>query len=126
MLAHKGLPHWGQLIDRTVPGHGSFYSRFQEWRNIYARFSNNFATRSFENNLSARWQLTAPDPITMPVEVPALVGHTLTDAKRIVAAAPGGLKLTPIVVGPSGTVLLQRPLAGCRVPPGWTVNVSVG
>ena len=73
MLAQKGLPHWGQLIDLTFPGHGSIYAGFQEWRSIYARFSNNFAKRTFETDLSFRWQLTSPPPVTMPVEVPLLV-----------------------------------------------------
>src|SRR4030095_9674017 len=32
MYHHGGKPHWGQLNNLTVPGHGSIYSRFSEWR----------------------------------------------------------------------------------------------
>jgi hypothetical protein len=42
-----GLLHWGQLIDLNVQGHGNLYPRYQEWRQIYNRMSNNFVTRTF-------------------------------------------------------------------------------
>jgi hypothetical protein len=60
MYTFGGVPHWGQLIDLNVKGNGNLYPRLQEWRQIYGRLSNNFATRTFENSLSIRWQLTTP------------------------------------------------------------------
>jgi len=56
-----GLPHWGQIIDRDVQGQGTIYPRFSQWKQVYARLSNNFANRTFENALSSRWKLTTPD-----------------------------------------------------------------
>jgi hypothetical protein len=52
--------HWGQLIDLDIQGNGNRYPQFQAWRQVYARLSNNFTTRTFENALSTRWQLTTP------------------------------------------------------------------
>jgi len=60
MYQFGGLPHWGQLIDLNVQGRGNLYPRYQEWRQVYGRLSNNFSTRTFENALSVRWQLTTP------------------------------------------------------------------
>lgn len=60
MYQHGGKPHWGQMIDMTVKGHGSIYPRFAEWRRVYERMSNGFTIRTFENDLSNRWQLTSP------------------------------------------------------------------
>ncbi len=57
---YSGIPHWGQLIDLNVHGHGSIYPRYAQWRQVYANMSNNFTTRTFENALSSRWQLTSP------------------------------------------------------------------
>jgi len=56
-----GLPHWGQLLDLDVQGHGSFYSQYALWRQVYAKMSNDFTARTFENELSSRWELTSPD-----------------------------------------------------------------
>jgi hypothetical protein len=55
-----GLPHWGQLLDMGVQGHVSLYPRYAQWRGIYARMSNGFTVRTFENGLSSRWKLTTP------------------------------------------------------------------
>lgn len=55
-----GNVHWGQLIDLDAQGNGSRYPQYQAWRQVYARMSNNFTTRTFENALSTRWQLTTP------------------------------------------------------------------
>jgi hypothetical protein len=62
MYTFGGLPHWGQLLDLPggVQGNGNLYPRLQEWRQIYAKVSNNFTKRTFENALSARWHLTTP------------------------------------------------------------------
>jgi hypothetical protein len=57
---YGGLPHWGQLIDLYLQGHGAIYPRYTPWRQVYAQMSNNFTTRTFENALSSRWQLTSP------------------------------------------------------------------
>jgi len=56
---YGGIPHWGQLIDLNVQGHGSLYRRYAQWRQVYAKMSNNFTARTFENALSSRWQLTS-------------------------------------------------------------------
>jgi len=60
---YGGLPHWGQMIDLNVKGHGSLYPGYAQWRSVYAKLSNNFTTRTFENALSNRWQLTSPYPL---------------------------------------------------------------
>lgn len=59
-LQSGGNPHWGQLIDLDAQGNGNRYPQYQAWRQIYGKMSNNFATRTFENALSRRWQLTTP------------------------------------------------------------------
>jgi hypothetical protein len=56
-----GLPHWGQLLDLSVQGHGSLYPEYARWRRIYSKMSNNFTARTFENDFSSRWELTTPD-----------------------------------------------------------------
>jgi hypothetical protein len=58
---YGGLPHWGQLIDSSNEGNGNLYPRYSQWRQIYAKLSTNFSTRTFENALSARWYLTTPN-----------------------------------------------------------------
>ncbi|MFF8029248.1 FAD-binding protein [Streptomyces sp. NPDC007896] len=58
------LPHWGQLIDLGIQGAGRVhpqYPQYPQWRHVYAKMSNNFAARTFENGLSARWNLTTPN-----------------------------------------------------------------
>ena len=58
-----GLPHWGQIVDwGTVQGDASLYPQYAEWRQVYGRMSNNFTTRTFENDSSTRWKLTTPPP----------------------------------------------------------------
>ncbi len=57
---YGGLPHWGQLNAGNVQGHGSLYRRYAQWRQVYAKMSNNFTAQTFENALSSRWQLTSP------------------------------------------------------------------
>lgn len=66
MYQYGGLPHWGQMLDLPggVQGNGAMYRRYLEWRRAYARLSDNFTTRTFENPLSLRWWLTTPDPYT--------------------------------------------------------------
>ncbi len=56
-----GRPHWGQMVD-LVPGHTvSMYPMYDAWRDAYARLSEGFTRRTFENDLSIRWELTVPD-----------------------------------------------------------------
>lgn len=56
-----GVPHWGQGLDFGVQGKGvDLYPRLSDWRDVYARFSRDFTARTFENDLSSRWGLTAP------------------------------------------------------------------
>jgi FAD/FMN-containing dehydrogenase len=57
---YGGLPHWGQLIDLGNQGRGNIYPQYPQWRKVYQRLSNNFSSRTFENALSERWQLTTP------------------------------------------------------------------
>jgi hypothetical protein len=52
------LPHWGQEL--PLEGHGGRYPRFEEWRRVYGRMSDDFTKRTFENPLSSRWHLTTP------------------------------------------------------------------
>ena len=95
MYQYGGLPHWGQLVDLNVQGHGSLYRRFRDWRKTYAWFSNNFTTRTFENELSKRWQLTVPDSeLVHLTRVPDLSRLTLTEARKVVKKA--GLGLGPV------------------------------
>jgi hypothetical protein len=61
------LPHWGQMIDLNIQGYGDRYPNYAKWQQVYAALSNNFTTRTFENCLSSRWQLTYP-PSFMDVE----------------------------------------------------------
>lgn len=60
-LSGGGLAHWGQQIDWANKSHGSVYPNYTKWRQGYARMSNNFSTRTFENGLSLRWNLTTPN-----------------------------------------------------------------
>ena len=52
------LPHWGQCIDLNIQGYGDRYPNYAKWQKVYGALSNNFTTRTFENALSDRWQLT--------------------------------------------------------------------
>jgi len=54
------LPHWGQLLDLNVQGHARCYPQYAAWRRVYARMSEGFTARTFENDLSSRWKLTSP------------------------------------------------------------------
>ena len=56
-----GLAHWGQQIDLAFTKHGSIYPHYTNWRQAYAKLSNNFISRTFENDLSLRWNLTRPN-----------------------------------------------------------------
>jgi hypothetical protein len=89
MYEYGGLPHWGQLVD-LVPGHNAaIYPRFADWREAYARLSDSFSRRTFENDLSVRWQLTVPDLMTaMPIirATPSGTGGVLLE---IIDATPG-------------------------------------
>lgn len=60
-LSGGALAHWGQQIDWADKSHGSVYPKYTKWRQGYARLSNNFSTRTFENGLSLRWNLTRPN-----------------------------------------------------------------
>jgi hypothetical protein len=73
------LPHWGQFLDLNKQGYGNRYPYYKKWQQIYANLSNNFTVRTFENDLSSRWQLTFP-PLFMIVDVQLLgrSGHQLT------------------------------------------------
>ena len=73
------LPHWGQMLDSASlapenahfdvkQGYGDRYPNYTKWQQVYAQLSNNFTVRTFENDLSARWQLTYP-PQTMTAAV---------------------------------------------------------
>jgi hypothetical protein len=66
MRAHGGVPHWGQLLDLNSQGHAGIYPNFPKWREVYGSLSNNFTTRTFENDLSVRWQLTLPPAHDLP------------------------------------------------------------
>jgi PASTA domain/FAD binding domain len=126
MRERGGIPHWGQLLDITVPGHGSLYRRFEEWRQVYSRFSRGFTARTFETDLSFRWQLTSPPPVTPPVSVPDLTGDTFTQAKTALAAL--GLLITFTIAFTDAdfdTVIDQQPSPGATVPRGWVVNVVI-
>ncbi len=58
---HGGVLHWGQIIE-PYRGNGTVYPGYANWRAIYATMSKNFTARTFENALSARWDLTTPLP----------------------------------------------------------------
>ena len=60
-LDSGGLAHWGQQIDWAFKQHGSVYPHYKEWRQFYLKMSNNFRSRTFENALSLRWNLTTPN-----------------------------------------------------------------
>jgi hypothetical protein len=57
-LDRGALPHWGQMIDLGVQGYAGTYPGYAEWRQIYGRMSSSFTTRTFENAMSMRWNLT--------------------------------------------------------------------
>ena len=82
------VPHWGQLIDLNIQGYGDRYPNYAKWQSVYSAMSNNFANRTFENDLSKRWQLTSP-PRYMQVQAKFLgrnaqkqvtVAFTVTDS----------------------------------------------
>jgi FAD/FMN-containing dehydrogenase len=56
---HGALLHWGQL-NEPFTGTGSMYPGYDSWRAAYATMSRNFTSRTFENALSVRWNLTNP------------------------------------------------------------------
>jgi hypothetical protein len=57
-----GLPHWGQQLDMPLQlQHANMYRQYGRWRQAYAKMSNNFTVRTFENALSSRWNLTTPN-----------------------------------------------------------------
>jgi hypothetical protein len=58
---HGGVLHWGQIIE-PYRGNGTAYPGYASWRAIYAIMSKDFTARTFENALSARWDLTTPLP----------------------------------------------------------------
>jgi len=126
MYQRGGIPHWGQLLDLTVPGHGSLYPRFAEWREVYKQLSNNFALQTFETELSNRWQLTSRD-VVMPVQVPDIQGKALQDAQDVLKqlGLTLGIRSVTITNIDQETVFNQRPLARVRVPPGWRIEVDV-
>ena len=126
MYEFNGVPHWGQLLDLPVPGygnvngHGSIYQRFNEWRQAYAKLSQGFTLRTFESDLSSRWQLTVPDAeVKMPIRAPDLSGLTPTEA----AQAAQKLGLVVQVLMPGATVASQIPVPGVLMQPGSTIKV---
>ena len=84
------LPHWGQFLDLNRQGYGNRYPYYNKWQQIYANLSNNFTVRTFENDLSNRWQLTFP-PLFMNVDVQLLgrSGHQLTIQLAVTDTATG-------------------------------------
>jgi hypothetical protein len=85
-----GLPHWGQELDLGVQGHGSLYPEYARRRQIYAKMSNNFTTRTFETRLSSRWNLTTPNAPIAPIASNALL---LLEEKAPVPIASNALLL---------------------------------
>lgn len=81
------LPHWGQQIDIRSVTHASRYPGYLEWRQVFARMSNNFTRLTFANQLSDRWGLTSLDAAqfveqTVPARVIAGESQTVTITMR--------------------------------------------
>src|SRR4030095_1165284 len=126
MYHHGGKPHWGQLNNLTVPGHGSIYSRFSEWRGGGWSKASNCTKRTFENDLSSRWQLTSPT-IVSPIMIPSVIGRTESDAMKVLMDV-GLVPVSAFIRLPSlgSIVKAQRPLSNVPVPPGSSVILNYG
>ena len=94
---YGGLPHWGQMIDFSpfVQGHGRLYSRYSQWRDVYARMSNNFTAQTFENDLSVRWHLTTASTTVTPIILTEVAAGRLPDRRlQLWVTDAAGLVLT--------------------------------
>src|SRR5215207_323394 len=114
-----GLPHWGQELDLGVQGHGSLYRKYAAWRRIYAKMSNNFTARTFENGLSSRWKLTTPDrggaTETLVVDKTVTVNESDFDVDSSVDVRTGDR----LVVSASGQIWAGVAFTGNNGPQGW-------
>ncbi|MBV8904203.1 MAG: FAD-binding protein [Acidobacteriia bacterium] len=103
------LPHWGQMLDSAslVPAdahfdvqqaYGNRYPNYAKWQEVYSELSNGFTTRTFENALSTRWQLTYPPQyMTVVVTTPTPASRAAIQEVTIKVAVTDKITNAPVV-----------------------------
>jgi hypothetical protein len=128
-----GKPHWGQRNDGLVTrGNATIYPRLPEWRQAYARLSDNLQRRTFENLFTTQWQLTTPSIDVIAVSPSSysfgnvMVGNPATTSIVVTNDSFVGLVTSWGLLQPGGVFSVNAPPEGGVIMlPGQSITIWV-